>query len=52
MLLTVMAESVFITAVINAHKGRKVACFDILRAFLHANVDKDIPWSSRADWQS
>ena len=35
-------ESVFITAVINAHKGRDVACFDIPGPFLHADVDEDI----------
>ncbi len=35
-------ESVFITAVINAHEGRNVACFDIPGAFLHADVNEDI----------
>ncbi len=39
---TVATESVFITAVIDAHEGRGVACFDILGAFLHADVDEDI----------
>jgi hypothetical protein len=39
---TVATESVFITAVIDAHEGRNVACFDIPGAFLHADVDKDI----------
>jgi hypothetical protein len=39
---TVAMELVFITAVIDTHKGRKIACFDIPEAFLHANVDKDI----------
>ncbi len=39
---TVAMESVFITAVINVHEGRNVACFDISGAFLHADVDKDI----------
>jgi hypothetical protein len=40
---TVAMESVFITAVIDAHKGRNVACFDIPGAFLHADINKDIP---------
>ncbi len=39
---TVAMESVFITAVIDAHEGRDVACFDIPGAFLHADVDEDI----------
>jgi hypothetical protein len=39
---TVAMESVFITAVIAAHKGQDVGCFDILGAFLHANLDEDI----------
>jgi hypothetical protein len=39
---TVAMESVFITAVIHAHKGRNVASFDIPGAFLHADVDEDI----------
>ncbi len=39
---TVAMESVFITAVINVHEGRNVACFDILGAFLHADVNEDI----------
>ena len=39
---TVATESVFITAVINAHEGRDVACFDIPGAFLHAESDEDI----------
>jgi hypothetical protein len=42
MLTTVATESVFITAIINAHEGRNVACFNIPGAFLHADVDKDI----------
>jgi hypothetical protein len=41
-LLTVATESVFITAFINMHEGHDVACFDIPRAFLHADVDEDI----------
>ncbi len=32
----------FITAVIDAHEGQNVACFDIPGAFLHADVDEDI----------
>jgi hypothetical protein len=51
----VATESVFITIVIDAHKGRNVACFDIPGAFLHTDVDEDITMvlkSSRADWQS
>ena len=39
---TVATESVFITAVIDAHKGCNVVCFDIPGAFLHADVNKDI----------
>ena len=39
---TVATESVFITAVIDAHEGRDVACFDIPGAFLHAESDEDI----------
>ena len=39
---TVAMESVFITAVIDAHEGRDVACFDIPVAFLHTDVDEDI----------
>ncbi len=35
-------EAVFITAVIEAHEGCDVACFNIPGAFLHANSDKDI----------
>ncbi len=38
----VATKSVFITAVVNAHKGREVACFDIPSAFLHADSDEDI----------
>ncbi len=39
---TMATESVFITAVIDAHEGCNVACFDIPGAFLHADVDEDI----------
>jgi hypothetical protein len=39
---TVATKSVFITAVIDAHEGRDVACFDIPGAFLHAESDEDI----------
>jgi hypothetical protein len=39
---TVATEPVFITAVIDAHEGRDVACFDIPGAFLHADSDEDI----------
>ena len=35
-------ESVFITAVVSAHKGRDVACYDIPGSFLHADSDEDI----------
>jgi hypothetical protein len=37
----VATESVF-TAIVDAHKGRDVACFDIPGAFLHTDSDKDI----------
>ncbi len=39
---TVSMEAVFITAVIDAHKERDVACFDIPGALLHADSDEDI----------
>ena len=39
---TEATELVFITAVIDAHKGRNVACSDIPGEFLHADVDEDI----------
>jgi hypothetical protein len=39
---TVATELVFITAVINAHEGCDVTCFDILGVFLHADVEEDI----------
>ena len=39
---TVSTEAVFITAVIEAHEGRDVACFNIPGAFLHADSDEDI----------
>jgi hypothetical protein len=39
---TVSTESIFLTAVINDHERRNVACFDIPGAFLHADCDKDI----------
>jgi hypothetical protein len=38
----VATESVFLTAVIDAHEGRDVGCFDIPGAFLHADCDEDI----------
>ncbi len=34
---TIATESVFITGVIEAHEGRRVACFDIPGAYLHAD---------------
>jgi len=39
---TEATESVFITAVIDAHGGHDVACFDIPGAFLHTESDEDI----------
>jgi hypothetical protein len=39
---TVLTKSVFITTVINVHKGRDLTCFDIPGAFLHADSDEDI----------
>jgi hypothetical protein len=39
---TILTEAVFITAVIEVHEERNVACFDIPGEFLHANLDKDI----------
>jgi hypothetical protein len=38
----VAMELVFITTVIDVHKGRDVACFNIPGTFLHTNVDEDI----------
>jgi hypothetical protein len=38
----VATQSVFLTAVINAHEGHDVGCFDIPGTFLHANCDEDI----------
>ncbi len=38
----VVMELVFITAIFNSYKGRDVACFNILGAFLHADVKEDI----------
>jgi hypothetical protein len=35
-------QAVFITAVVDAYKGRDVACFNIPGAYLHAASDKDI----------
>jgi len=35
-------ESVFLTAVIDAHERRDVGCYDIPGAFLHADSDEDI----------
>jgi hypothetical protein len=46
---TVAMESVFITVVIDAHKGRDVACFDIPGAFLYADIDEDQGQTDRAD---
>jgi hypothetical protein len=34
--------SLFITAVIKVHEECNVACFNMLGAFLHANLDEDI----------
>jgi hypothetical protein len=39
---TISTKSVFITAVINVHEGQDIACFNILGAFLHVDLDKDI----------
>ena len=39
---TVATESVFITAIIDAHEGRDVAYFHIPGAFLHAESNEDI----------
>ena len=39
---TVATESVFITAVVDAHEEQDVACYDIPGAFLHADSDEDI----------
>jgi hypothetical protein len=38
---TVAAESVFITAVMNTHRGCNATCFDIPGAFLHSDTDED-----------
>jgi hypothetical protein len=39
---TVLMESVFITAVVDIHEGCNITCFNILDAFLHADLDEDI----------
>jgi hypothetical protein len=39
---TVATKSVFITAVIESHKGRHVAVFDIPGAYLHSETDEDV----------
>ena len=39
---TVATESVFITAVVDTHEGRDVACYDIPGAFLHAHLDEKV----------
>ena len=39
---TVSTESVFLTAVIDAHERRDVGCYDIPGAFLHADSDENI----------
>ena len=49
---TVATESVFITAVIDAHEGRDVACFDIPGAFLHAESNEDTTMVLKGNWQS
>jgi hypothetical protein len=41
-LLMVVMELVFITAIVDAHEGRDVACFDILGELLHTDVKEDI----------
>ena len=38
---TISTEAVFITAAIEAHENRKVACFDIPGAFLHADCEDE-----------
>ena len=39
---TVMFESIFITAALEAKEGRDVAIVDLPGAFLHANNDNDV----------
>jgi hypothetical protein len=39
---TVATESVFTTAAIEAHEGRRVAVFDIPGAYLHTKTDEDV----------
>jgi hypothetical protein len=39
---TVSTESVFLTAVIDAHERRDVGCYDIPGAFLHADSEENI----------
>ncbi len=42
-LVTIARDALTITHfVVNAYKGRDVACFDIHGAFLHADSDEDI----------
>ena len=50
---TVSLEGVMLTAAIEAHKQRYIACFDIPGAFLHAKCeDGDIYMLLRVGWQS
>ena len=39
---TIYIEGLFITILINAYEGREVATFDVLGAYLHADMTKDI----------
>ncbi len=34
-------ELVFITAIINVHDGREVACFDISGVYLHVDINEN-----------
>ena len=40
--LTVLTESMFITASIAANEGQDFRCYDMLSAFINTKVDKDV----------
>lgn len=48
---TVSTESVFLTAMIDAHGRRDVACFNIPGACLHVDCDEDITMVLKAVWR-
>jgi hypothetical protein len=49
---TVATKSVFITAIIDVHKGHNIACLTFRGHFYMQMLKKTLPWSSRAGWRS